>query len=204
MPEIWSGADSNYWIIAIITGASVVRAVNTVTALRAFHAIWNWAVCGARIWPKHLLFKETTFLWTVSISIRKLHYIGNGEGKAQEDSQAGETAALLRRWWYWQALGMPVHLLWVPKYKQDQKTVPSETVSGGFTEKADHHRAMALFYWEGQPVLMCLFSLASLILIKTKLFSSEFELNWRWTGSHLQYLWVLQKDTLFPFQWRSI
>ena len=43
MLEIWSGVDCTYIIIAV-----VFCVVNIVTVPRAFHTVWNWAVCGAR------------------------------------------------------------------------------------------------------------------------------------------------------------
>lgn len=43
MFEIWVGADSICILIAV-----VLCVVNIVTVPRVFHAVWNWAVCGAR------------------------------------------------------------------------------------------------------------------------------------------------------------
>ena len=51
MLEIWSGVDCIYIIIAV-----VFCVVNIVTVPRAFHTVWNWAVCGARSFVSKKLF----------------------------------------------------------------------------------------------------------------------------------------------------
>lgn len=174
---------SHCTIMLIIAALAVVCIVNIVTVLKAFHTAWNWAVCGTRPWPKHLLCKETIFLWILSIIIKKLHYIGNSQGKPQEDevrlmkqllgSPSGDKGT---------ALGMPVHLLWVTKCKQGdnglsiRKKLLSETALEAFTEKGT--RALALSIEKGSLCLYTCWCLSGLTgPYQNNILSSEFDLT---------------------------
>lgn len=101
------------------------------------------------------------------------------------------------------ALGMPLHLLWLTKYKQGDNGVSVKKQSllrqsPKPRGKADHHGAMALFYRNGSPCLCAYLLLSGLPdPYQNKVLSSEFELNWRWIGSHLQYLWYSRRILAF-------